>query len=245
MDFFLVVLFPAIAALLIYTLSLSFLLASFLFFGVPAIYLSFRKPQIVKKSLLFTVLIVSTVSWVLDHMAFLDKTWFVDESALRLLGGTIPIEDVIFGFFWAYYGVVFWECFLDHDKNKYRFDPRTRYLIVFLGVALSIFFALYFLDSPWLVQPYFYLKFGLTVLVPPILFAVLKFPRLIRRLAAIGIYFFFLSLVGEHIGLTLGHWRFPGNNYIATATQAGQLIPWEEIIFWWALGVPGLICWYE
>ena len=240
-----IVVWPFVSAAFIYAFSIPFIFAPFLLFGVPGIYLSWRKPSIVKKSLLFTVLIVSTVSWALDHMAFLDKTWYADNSILRILGGTIPIEDIIFGVFWSYFGIVFCEYFLVHDQHKFKFNPAIRYLIALLALGVSIFFGLYFLKSNLLYQPYFYIKFGLVMLVPIILLTIIKFPKLTKKLIFIGIYFFCISFVGEYVGLARNHWNFPGNHYIGTTVLAGQLVPCDELLFWVALGMPGLICWYE
>ncbi len=236
---------PIFVASVVYIFSLPFIWASFLIFGVPGIYLSWRKPKLIKKSLLFTILIVGTVSWALDHMAFLDRTWFVDGSILRILGGTIPIEDIFFGFCWSYFGIIFWEYFLDLDREKIKFNPLVKYLVVLLGIGTTIFFALYFLKSNLLYQPYFYLKFGLVMLVPVILVVLIKFPRLFKKILVIGLYFFIISIIGEYVGLARGHWYFPGNNYIGTTQLGGNLVPWDEIIFWCILGMPGLICWYE
>lgn len=240
-----VVAWPILAAGLIYVFSIPFIFASFLIFGVPGIYLSWRKPSIIKKSLLFTLLIVSTVSWALDHMAFLDKTWFVDNSWLRILNGTIPIEDLIFGVWWSYFGIVFWEYFLDHGSHKFKFNPAIRYLIALLALGVAIFFGLYFYASDVLYQPYFYVKFGMIMLVPIILVTIIRFPKLIKKLLVIGLYFFSISLLGEYVGLARNHWNFPGIHYLGTTTLAGKIVPWDELIFWVTLGMPGLICWYE
>jgi hypothetical protein len=244
-DLATVIILPLSAALVVYVFKLPFIVASFLIFGLPAIYLSYKRPQIIKKSLIFTVLIVSSVSWFLDHMAFLDLSWHVPNSAWRILGGTIPIEDITFGLFWTYFGVIFWEYFLDHDKNKKKINPKFRYLIAMLGTIAVIFFTLYFVKSGLLTQQYFYLKFGLTFILPVIIFTLFKFPKLIRKIFALGVYFFSISIVGEYVGLAVNHWNFPGVNYVATTRMAGQIVPWEELIFWVALGMPGLICWYE
>lgn len=244
MNFFFMILFPLISLILVYNLSLSFPISSFLFYAVPSIYLSIKKPKIIKKSLIFTIIIVGTISWMLCYMAFLDGSWYSDYSARRLLDGSIPIEDIFFGFWWVYFGVVFWEFFLDHHK-KIIIPQKVKYLIVLLSMALVAFLVLYVSNSKYLNQPFFYLKSGLVLVVLPLLFVLIKYPRMLRKLLIIGLYFFCITFVFEWLGLKLNHWWFPGKNFFAIATLADKSLPWEEILFFFVLGIPGLVCWYE
>lgn len=238
------VVLPIAAAILTEYFSLRIVPSAVLFFGLPAAYLSFRKPKIIGKSVIFSLIAMLGISWLFAYMIYKDNGWYVG-SAFRLMRGVISADEIIWGGLWAYFGVIFWEYFLDHDKNKVKFSPKIRYLIILMGIQLVVFFSLYFLDSPWLTQPFFYLKFGLVILIPMVILAIFKFPRLIRKLLAIGTYFFFISVLVEYVGLRQGHWLFLGKNYIGSIKLAGETLPFEEIFFWIILGVPGLICWYE
>jgi hypothetical protein len=243
-DLFWLIFLPILAYAGVVLFQIPYVPASILFLGLPAGYLSYKKPQIIKKSLFFSLLMAITIVWGVDHMIFLDNAWDVP-SKTKIINNTVPIADLLWFVLWSYFGLVFWEYFLDHDKNKQKFSPRIKNLIVLLGVEVVIFSVLYALKSPWLAQPYFYLKGGIVLMVLPILAMLLKFPKLLRKVTIIAIYFFVLSAIIEHAGLVSGHWSFPGKNYLGTITYANQILPLEEIIFWWALGIPGIICWYE
>lgn len=238
------VLFPGIAYILVVILKIPYVPATILFFAPPALYLSIKKPQIIAKSALFTLLIALTLSWGIDYMIFLDGSWYVP-SNFRILNGTVPVADILWFSLWAYFGIVFWEYFIDHDRNKHKVSPNIRYLLIILGVWTVIFTSLYLLKSPLLVWKYFYLKMGTLLFIPMLIFTAFKFPRVIRKMTILFIYFLVISVLVEHAALLNGHWTFPGPNFIGTVLLAQELVPYEEIVFWWILGMPGIICWYE
>lgn len=196
------------------------------------------------KSLIFSLIVTLGISWALGYMIYLDNAWFV-LSNLRLLRGTVTVDEIVWGFLWTFFIIVFWEYFLDHDRNKVKVSSRFRYLVGFLVIQLVGFFVLYFWKHSWLVQPYFYLKFGLVMMVPMVIVTVIKFPPLVKKISMLGLYFLFVSILNEYVALKYFHWSFPGTNYIGLLNFTGYQLPWDEVIFWWILGAPGMICWYE
>lgn len=244
-DALLLILFPIAATILVGAFRLNFLVSTLLFFGVPSVYLSIKKPGLVKKTFIFTLIFATAIIFIFDYPAYIDQTWFVPNSVFRFLGNSISIEDVLWTYLWVYFAIIFWEYFLDFGKAKDRFSKNLRYLIIFLSLLLTGFFLLYFINNDVLYIPYFYLKAGVVLVILPLTIVLLKFPRLIRKVFIIGLYFFVVSLLHEYVGLRNNHWYFGGIHYLGTTIFAGQLIPYDEIIFWWALGVPGIICWYE
>lgn len=166
-------------------------------------------------------------------------------SAWRFMRGTIPVEDTIWTVLWVYFAIIFWEYFLDLGLEKHKLDPRFRYMVGLLGGIGGIFAIFYWLRPEYLVLPYFYLKMGMVFIVVPLILILFKFPKLIKRLVLIGIYFTAVSFLAEYVGLKNNQWLFAGQNYLLTTKLADQSLPWEEIVFWWVLGVPGLVCWYE
>jgi hypothetical protein len=242
-DLFLLIFFPILAALLSLIFHLDAVPSALIFYGLPTLYLGWLKPEIIKKSVIFALVATIGISWAFGHMVYLDNIWWV--KGVHLMRNTVTIEEIVWGFLWALYGVMFWEYFLDHDKNKSSFSPYFRYLIILLVVQMVIFFALYFMRSPWLVQPYFYLKFGVVMMASLLAIVAVKFPKLLKKLAILGVYFFFVSVLNEYIALYNSQWLFLGTHYLGSITMAHQVLPWDEIIFWWILGAPGIICWYE
>jgi len=244
-DVLLLILFPIIAAILVEIFNLNFFVSTLLFFGVPSVYLSFKKPGLISKTLIFTLIFATVMLIVLDYPVYIDRSWFVPNSAFRFLDNAIPIEDAVWCYLWVYFAIIFWEYFLDFGKAKDRISSNMRYLIIFLSSLLTSFFLLYFIKKDVLYMPYFYLKFGAVLIVLPMAGVLLRFPRLIKKVLIIGLYFFMVSFLHEYVGLRHNHWYFDGTHYLGTTMFQGHLLPYDEIIFWWALGVPSLICWYE
>ena len=73
-DIVLMILLPIVAAALTLIFRTNFLISTLLFFGLPALYLSLRKPEIVPRSLIFTALFSIPLSIVIDYLAVMDKS---------------------------------------------------------------------------------------------------------------------------------------------------------------------------
>lgn len=244
-DAYFLVLFPVISAFLTEFFHLNFLVATLLFFGFPSLYLSIKKPSLVKRALIFAGGLFIPASIVLDSPAYFDRTWFVPNSVFRFVGNSVPIEDVIWIFLWFYFAVIFWEYFLDTSRPNLKISSHVKYLILIVIGFTSVYFLFYFLKPELLYIKYYYLKLGVIFMLVPLLGVILKFPKLTRKIFIAAVYFFMVSFLAEFVGLREGHWNFPGEHFLGVMFLSGHRIPYEEIIFWWALGVPGLMCWYE
>jgi|SRR3989344_1509337 len=244
-DIVFLIAFPLVAAFLTRFFLLNYTVSILLFFGAPSLYLSIRRPLIIKKTLIFTALFLVPLVVIIDYLAFADFTWFVPNSIFRFLSNSIPIEDVLWSALWLYFGVAFWEYFLERSKVKEKMGKRTKDLVMVLIGLLSLFFLAYFSNRDLLTWNYAYLKIGLVFVIIPIAATLFKFPRLIRKVSIIGAYFFFVSALEEYVSIKGGHWFFGGTHYLGLINYGGQPIAIEEIIFFWALAIPGVICWYE
>lgn len=244
-DIVFLIFFPILSAILVEILKLNFLVATLLFFGLPSLYLSFKKPELIKRALIFSGVLSIPMTIVLDSPAYFDKTWFVPNSAFRFLRNSVPIEDVIWSFLWLYFAVIFWEYFLDYARPNLKISSHVKYLIMIIVGFSGAYFLFYFLKPEMLYINYYYLKMGTIFVAVPLLGVLLKFPKLIRKVFIIGVYFLMVSFLAEFVALRQGHWNFPGEHFLGVTFLSGQKVPYEEIFFWWTLGVPGLVCWYE
>lgn len=238
-------LYTVAVAVFVDTLHLSFMISTLLFFGVPSIWFSFHKPHLIKKVALFMLMLVGPIVFIFDYLAYRDNTWFVPNSLFRFLGNAIPIEDAVWAILWVYYGIMFWEYFLDTEKSK-RLFPRSIWILFGLCVfLLVIFFLLYFLYPVILYVPYFYLALGIVFGILPIVYVLVRYPRLLPKLLFIAGYFFVVSLLTEVVGLRQYQWVFTGSHYLAVFQLFGHRIPFEEMLFWFGIGIPSTVCWYE
>ncbi len=243
MDLAVTIAFPFLAFFLSLVFNFNFATSTFLFFVVPSFYLSIKRPALIKKSLIFSLVMGVTALFLLDYMAFADNLWFVPNSAWRFLDRAIPIEDGLWVISWMYSVTIWYEYFL--NKGKSKISSNFKYLLLILVTLLVGFFAFYFGYRDFLTQRYFYVKLGIVFLIVPMFLVLRQYPKLIWKLIPLTIYFFFVSFLTEYVGLRNYQWFFGGQNYLGTTHLVGKILPYDEIIFWWTLGAPGLICWYR
>ena len=96
----------------------------------------------------------------------------------------------------------------------------------------------------WLVVPYFYCWFGVTLIAAPVIVAGIAKPKLVRPLiilSAIGIYW---KTIYEVAALRDGWWSFPGI-FIGWIDLPGYHIPIEEFAFWITLFSPAIAVFWE
>ena len=100
LDVLLLILFPIATALLSFALNTGFIGSMLLFFGVPSVWLSWRKPKVVKRVALFSIIFTIPFWAVIDYLAHTDKTWLNPTIFTFRIFGVVPLEDLLFGFLW-------------------------------------------------------------------------------------------------------------------------------------------------
>lgn len=244
-DFVLLLIWPIIASIISLVLKPNYLISIFLFFGLPAVYLSYLAKKHIKKSLIFSLIFGLIFGIIIDYIASLTKTWSVISLFSFKLFNHVLIEDLIWGVVWIYFILMFYEYFLDQHVTKENYNKNMKYLIIIL-LSLLVLFFFFLLTSPTLLNiPYFYLTLGIIFIFLPLIFFILKFPRLITKFFKAGAYFFFLSFTYEITALKLGWWAFPGTQFIGWVEFLGLKFPFEELFFWIMLGAMAALAWYE
>ncbi len=96
-DIIILIMFPIVSVIVSLLIKANFLTSTLLFFGLPAIWLSYRTKEMINKTALFSLIFSIPFTIVIDYIAVLDKAWYVPNSIIRLFG-IIPIEDFVWGF---------------------------------------------------------------------------------------------------------------------------------------------------
>ncbi|MCK4588924.1 MAG: hypothetical protein KAT77_00650 [Nanoarchaeota archaeon] len=245
LDLVLLIIWPIIASLLSLLLRPNNLISILLFFGLPAVYLSFLAKKHIKKSLIFSLVIGIPFTIIIDYIANLTKTWDAPTLFGFKIFNHIIIEDLIWGIVWVYFILIFYEYFLDQHVTKKNYNKNLKYLIIFL-LILSVLFFFFLIINPLLLHiPYFYLVMGILVILLPLIFVLFEFPVLLTKFLKTGAYFFFLSFAYEITALKLGWWDFPGTEFIGWVEFLGLRFPFEELFFWIILGAMAVLAWYE
>ncbi len=245
-DLILLILFPIFASVLSFMFKANAFESIILFLVLPSLYLSIRVPQHIKKSLIFSVILgVPTIIWT-DYIAHLNRQWLIPESIFPFrLFSYVTIEVIIWAIAMMYLPTMFYEYFLDKKTSKGLSFLRSSIFVVLILIAFSAFAVLFFWFPDLLRIPYFYLFFGLIIVLLPILIEFFRRPNIFSRLCRAGSYFFFLTFLYEITGLKLGWWDFPGPQLIGWVSILGVRFPFEELFFWIMLFAMAWLSYYE
>src|SRR3989338_10990938 len=140
-------------------------LTVFLFAGVPALYLSFRKPALVRKLSVATFVLILPLVAVIDYFAHTDGSWYNPSSFFdfRMLG-VYPVDDFLWGFIYFYYIVIFYEYFYEKERKLHYPGIFKKFLLG--GVTVSILFTAFLYVTGYVFQiPYFYASVMVLVLL--------------------------------------------------------------------------------
>lgn len=243
-DVILLLAFPLFSAFISYTFRANLFIATMLFFGLPAAYLSIKaKKEAIKQTAIFTLFTVP-VMIVFDYLAALDKVRLVPSIFPVRLYGVVPLEEIIFGALLVYNIVLFYEYFIDKGKNKYK-SGRLKYF-AFGGASILLLSLVFFSAIPEALQiRYLYLKVGVLFILLPAVAFLSFFPKLISKFVRAGGYFFVLAFLFELTALKLHYWSFPGEHFIGWVEVFGYRFPFEEFFFWFILFAVALLSYYE
>lgn len=245
LDIILLIVFPFLAALLSLLLRANYLTSILLFYGLPSVWLSWRTPTKVIKTLIFSVTLLIPLGVVLDYIGTIDHSWFIPTTVFPFrLFNILPLEDFIWFFLFLYMSVIFYEHFFDKGKPE-LVDKHMKYLAGPLVVLLVLFFVILFKNPALLAVPYAYFWIGLIFMLLPTISFLSFFPRLLAKHVKTGSYFFIHALLFELTGLQLNHWAFPGSNFVGRIELLGYHLPFEEFFFWILLGTISVLCYYE
>ncbi len=242
-DLIIISIFLIIAPLLSFTFKTNLLTSIILFYGLPAILLSFRVPQCIKRASAFSF-IVTALFFVIDYVAVLDGAWWVSTIFKNRLLEVLPIEDSIWFFIANYLVILFYEYFDDDQSNTMK-KSKIAYLIGIVVTIILVFFALFVFYPQLLVLPYAYSWIALIFLVLPSIMMLVMYPKLRFKFIRTNLYVFMLHITFEITALKLGHWNFPGNNFIGWVEAGNVRFPVEELVaFIMLMGITALSC-YE
>ncbi len=104
---------------------------------------------------------------------------------------------------------------------------------------------MYFFLPSLLNIPYFYLWFGIILLLVPVVAQFMTHSRMDMKILKTSAYFFYLTFIYEVTALQLGWWDFPGSKFIGWVTILGVKFPIEELAFWIFLFSMAIISYYE
>ena len=241
------IIWPIIASAISFLVRADVMISMLLFLGVPAIYLSARKPSCIKMAALFSGIASVPLAIVIDYVMELTGGWFLPYSVFGdfRLFGYVTLEQIIWLFLYLYLVAMFYENFLDQSCTHQLYRPAVKYFAAVFFVIFALFLVA-LLTAPKILEiNYFYLKIGFLLVLPPIIFSLFKFPDFYLKFFWTGIYLLSLSLIYEITALLLGQWTFPAERQFIGYVSFGIVrFPLEEFIFWIVLGSVAVSLYY-
>lgn len=186
-------------------------------------------------SLLTTLLFAPAVELVLR----LANAWDV-QSIFGRPFGLIPYENMIFAFINFFWGISFYEYFV--DKETHKISRRLKYLVEIFVIFTAIIFNLFLYSQDLLKTSYF--GMSIIILVIPAGLIFYQNPHLLKKTLLPTAFFAFVFFIYEITSLYIGSWWWPGE-YLFTFQIFNQPFPLDDVIIWYLLSTPALIAGYE
>ncbi len=245
-DLILLLIYPIIGSLFSLILKINAFESIIIFFAIPALYLTIKAIQYSKKAILFSIIAGVPLIIIVDYIAQITKQWVIPSSifSFKLLG-VIPIEVILWTILNLYLIIMFYEYFLDKHVTKKLWYPHIKYLIIIILFLFILFITFYFYLPTLLNIPFFYLFFGIILLLIPIIIQMSKYPKMNIKFFKTAAYFFYLSFIYEVTALQLNWWHFSGTNFIGWISLFNIKFPLEELIFWISLFAMAVLTYYE
>ncbi len=155
------VLLPLISVLISFIFNPNFFTSILLFLGAPSIYISFRAPKYIIKSFVFSMLAGIPLMIILEYFGGISSTW---------------------AFFNIYAVVIFYEYIFDNHSRVHIWNRKMWTLMKYILVWVVIFVITLVFSSRPIVIPYFYLLFGLIILIFPIMMTWLYYPKNLTKI---------------------------------------------------------------
>ena len=210
---------------------------------LPSIYLMRRENKNNKKIFWAVLLLGGLWGFVFDFIATLNGAWFVSNLLFPWrVFGVLPVDDIIGFLLMTLFMVVFYEHFIDDEKNKKISKNLIFSLIppILAGFAVMLFI---FLNRSGKIISFMYFYGGLAMVLPLVVITLYK-PKLFRKFLYMSAAFFFIWFVAEVVALKTGGWFFFGQ-YVGMVSVFGVRFPFEELFFWMMLYASTTTAYYE
>jgi len=247
LDLIVVTLIPLIIFILVFffDFQINYFTSLLLAFGIPSLYLSIKNKEKVKKVAFFSFLVSIPIAVIVELIAFGEKAWVVPESIFPFrLFGFSPIENYIWQFITVYTILIFYEYFCN---NKFQKDMSKKMkIMIYILYPLTIIMVLMFYINQSLINiNYSYIWFGIIFFIIPITLFLTKYPKFFVPFLKVQIFFLYIHMIFELIGLKYNHWIYTGTNFVGWFSLFGLKMPIEELFFVMIIGAIAACTYYE
>lgn len=181
--------------------------------------------------------------FVFDLIETLNKAWVVERLVFpwKILG-ILPFDDILGLFLMTLFIVVFYERFIDDEKDR-KISKNIIFALIPSILATIAIVVIFKVNPGALIIPYAYLVGGIAAIIPLIILIIYK-PKLFPKFVFIAVPFSIIWFIAEIVTLKTGGWIFLGQ-YVGTVTVFGLIFPFEELFFWMMMYAASVISYYE
>jgi hypothetical protein len=237
---------PLLTFVLSQLFSLNFITTLVFYYVLPSLALmSVSDKKTIIKAGLFSFLSGVVIGLALDYIFTYSGSWWVNDTIFnfRFLN-IVPIEDILWGFLNIFLVVMFYEVFLEMDRNQNR-RSKQHYMWALGLITLTLFSLAYIFQPQLLNIPHFYILGGVILLIIPSLIFFIRFKKPLKKIFLTSLYFFYLSLLFELGAVNLGHWGFYADNYLMVLSLGNIRVPFEELFFYVTILASSMLVYYE
>lgn len=234
------------AATVSFAFKLNYLVSSLLFWGGPAVYLSFAARRSALRAALFAVVGTCTVGLIADHLAVANGAWRVSHTVFPFrLFGLLPLEDIIWSVLCIYTIVMVLEVLLAKHHSQARPLSKLPYgLLAVLAVLGIVGHGAIGHASVLRHIPDAYMAAGIVCIVLPAAAFLIRFGQYRSYLAKAALCVVPITFLQELVGSRLHLWVFIGSGYIGRVQLLGVGVPYEELLFYVLFGSVGILAFY-
>lgn len=242
-DYVVMVGLAVFAVVASFALHATFLVSTFLFFGLPILYLLKRTKKPKWREASAMALVYGTLyGFLCDYLAQVNNVWTWSPTLTYRILGVVSPEAIIWGVLWVLLLVFYYEHAIEHSRTD-RVSPRI-WIAVISGVLAGTALILIATFAPHMLTfPYAYAVIGICITVP--FFGIVwNKPVLIPKLAKASAYFIPLFFAYELTARYLGQWWFPGQ-YVGIVSFGAITFPFEELVVWIIFSSMAMLSYYE
>ncbi len=246
-DLILFLLWPIISTVVSFIFKINNIASILLFLGIPCIYLSIKAKSHIKKSLYFALPVSVIAMLAIDYIAQRSGSWEMYPNSILPFKffDIVTFEVVLWAFLGIYFIIMFYEYFIHHEIVKKDWNYKMKYLMIWATLFMLIFVFFYATNPDSLKIPYFYLIWGIILLLIPFLLQLYSYPKITQKMFFVMAYFFYFNFIYEVVALKLGWWIFPSQHFIGYVSLLGVSFPLEELFFWMILFAASILSYYE
>ncbi len=246
-EFLVLLSWPIIGSILSYAFNAGYILSLFFFYLIPSVYLSYYNRKLIKKTLIFSIVMSVGLSFLVEYIMEFTKSWQLGHLEFPQIWilNYISAYQILWAICFFYLIIMYYEVFFDRSSTKVVY-PRTKWLFMLMSAFVVFIILGHYFFQPLLYINYFYLKIGVVLILLPIIAFLFKFPQLMQKFIKVTIFFAYYNLIYEITALDLGHWWFPvTGSFVGHVTVFNHTFPFEELFFWVVLGGCACLVYYE